>query len=107
MGGVAEAGTQCGGSIMGYSQGSTFQQSPRHVVHGTAQGLFSGANVLARGITGIITRPIKGAMDEGVKGAAKGFGQGTGDLWWWWWLVVVVVGGGGWWWWLWLWLWLG
>ena len=35
MGSTAEAGTQCGGSISGYSRNTTFQQSPRHVLHGT------------------------------------------------------------------------
>ena len=77
MGSTAEAGTQCGASVSGQSRNSAFQQSPRHVLHGTAQGLYSGANVIAKGITGLITRPIKGAIHHGVGGAAKGFGQGV------------------------------
>tara|TARA_B100000795_G_scaffold257896_2_gene231528 strand:- start:906 stop:2270 length:1365 start_codon:yes stop_codon:yes gene_type:complete len=77
MGSTAEAGTQLGNSISGYGRNSTFQQSPRHVVHGLGQGLYSGATTVARGLTGIITRPVKGAMEGGVGGAIKGFRQGV------------------------------
>jgi hypothetical protein len=46
------------------------------VLHGLGQGLYSGATVVARGLTGIVTRPIKGGYENGVGGAVKGFRQG-------------------------------
>ena len=69
-------------------QANAHHATPRHIGH----GLFSGSLALARGvgdgISGLITAPIEGAKEQGVKGMFKGFGRGAAGL-----IVKPIAGG--------------
>jgi len=49
---------------------------PDNVITGTAQGFKSGAIEIARGFSGIFTKPYQGAKEDGVAGLFKGMGKG-------------------------------
>ena len=51
-------------------------RKPDNVISGTLEGLKGGALELAHGITGLFTKPFKGAQEEGVVGFFKGVGKG-------------------------------
>jgi vacuolar protein sorting-associated protein 13A/C len=48
----------------------------RHVGEGLGYGLKEFGTGLFKGITGVVTQPVKGAKEEGLKGFGKGLGKG-------------------------------
>lgn len=48
----------------------------KDVVSGIATGFKQGATDLARGITGVVKKPVRGAQKGGAKGFARGMGAG-------------------------------
>eukprot|EP01122_Echinamoeba_exundans_P014200 TRINITY_DN6383_c0_g1_i1.p1 TRINITY_DN6383_c0_g1~~TRINITY_DN6383_c0_g1_i1.p1 ORF type:complete len:3637 (+),score=836.27 TRINITY_DN6383_c0_g1_i1:160-11070(+) len=48
----------------------------RHVGEGLGYGLKEFGTGLVKGITGVVTQPVKGAKEEGLKGFGKGLGKG-------------------------------
>ncbi|KAJ3291062.1 hypothetical protein HK104_006345 [Borealophlyctis nickersoniae] len=49
---------------------------PRHAVYGITAGATSFAQSVASGVTGVVSKPIEGAQQEGVGGFFKGLGKG-------------------------------
>ncbi|KAJ3037263.1 hypothetical protein HDV00_001828 [Rhizophlyctis rosea] len=49
---------------------------PRHAVYGVTTGATSLARSVASGITGVVSKPLEGAQEEGVGGFFKGIGKG-------------------------------
>lgn len=65
----------------------TNQQKARHVGEGVILGLRDFGVGLYKGITGVVTAPIKGAMKEGASGFIKGVGIGVAGV-----IIKPVVG---------------
>lgn len=57
-------------------KGLTGPKETQDVVTGMATGFKEGASDLAHGVTGVITRPVKGAQKGGAKGFVRGVGTG-------------------------------
>ena len=53
---------------------------PRQSIASVGTGIMDGAEMLAkgviRGVTGVLTKPVEGAMEEGAAGFVKGVGRG-------------------------------
>ncbi|KAK2957119.1 putative Vacuolar protein sorting-associated protein 13C [Blattamonas nauphoetae] len=49
---------------------------PQHIFEGFGQGFVQLGKNLVRGVTGIVTKPVEGAMKEGAGGFFKGIGKG-------------------------------
>jgi vacuolar protein sorting-associated protein 13A/C len=64
-------------SVGGYEEGEERLANPDHVFDGLYQGLKGGVTELAEGVTGIFTKPFKGAKEDGVGGFFKGAGKGV------------------------------
>ncbi|EQC26539.1 hypothetical protein SDRG_15631 [Saprolegnia diclina VS20] len=60
-----------------YSKNQEADHEPRHVPEGLLQGGVLLGKSLANGVSGLVTKPMQGAKDDGFKGFAKGVGQGT------------------------------
>ena len=59
---------------------SAHHAMPRHIGHGLLSGSLAFARGVGEGLTGLITAPIEGAKEQGVKGMFKGFGRGAAGL---------------------------
>ncbi|KAI8995070.1 hypothetical protein BC832DRAFT_588068 [Gaertneriomyces semiglobifer] len=55
---------------------SSIRNRPRHAVYGVTTGATSLARSVASGITGVVSKPLEGAQEEGVGGFFKGLGKG-------------------------------
>ncbi|KAI9097290.1 hypothetical protein DFS34DRAFT_116945 [Phlyctochytrium arcticum] len=55
---------------------SSIRNRPRHAVYGVTTGATSFARSFASGITGVVSKPLEGAQEEGVGGFFKGLGKG-------------------------------
>ena len=51
-------------------------RKPDNAITGTLEGIKGGALEVVEGLTGIFTKPYKGAQEEGVSGFFKGVGKG-------------------------------
>jgi len=51
-------------------------KNPSNVFSGIAYGTYSILKGVLVGAAGIVTEPVKGGMNEGMSGVAKGFGRG-------------------------------
>jgi len=56
------------------------RQKPRNVLEGVGYGLKDFGTGLFHGVTGLVTQPVKGAMEEGAMGLLKGFGRGIAGI---------------------------
>jgi len=52
------------------------QKAPEHIGQGLVGGVKSLGSGIARGVTGIVVDPLKGAKEEGASGFVKGVGKG-------------------------------
>jgi len=52
------------------------RKKPKHIGEGLVMGAQSFGKGLFDGVTGIVRKPVEGAMKDGVEGFAKGLGQG-------------------------------
>ena len=59
-----------------YQKSRMNRNKPKHAVSGVARGTVSFVNSIGSGISGIISKPLEGAKEEGVGGFFKGFGKG-------------------------------
>ncbi|KAI8912336.1 hypothetical protein DFJ77DRAFT_511881 [Powellomyces hirtus] len=55
---------------------SSIRNRPRHAVYGVTTGASSLARSVASGISGVVSKPLEGAQEEGVGGFFKGLGKG-------------------------------
>ena len=53
------------------------EEDPKGIVQGTYSGLKKGINEIAYGVSGILTKPIEGTINEGFGGFFKGIGKGV------------------------------
>jgi len=53
------------------------EEEPNGLINGTFLGLKRGFNEIKRGITGIVTSPYEGSVNEGISGFFKGVGKGV------------------------------
>ncbi|KDO31045.1 hypothetical protein SPRG_19573 [Saprolegnia parasitica CBS 223.65] len=60
-----------------YFENQEADHEPRHVPEGLLQGGVLLGKSLVNGVSGLVTKPMQGAKDDGFKGFAKGVGQGT------------------------------
>lgn len=51
-------------------------KNPSNFISGLGYGTYAIAKGVFDGVTGIVTEPVKGARNEGFKGAAKGLASG-------------------------------
>lgn len=51
-------------------------KNPSNLISGLGYGTYAIAKGVFDGVTGIVTEPVKGARNEGFKGAAKGLASG-------------------------------
>lgn len=52
------------------------QKNPQNLVTGMGYGAYGLLEGVVGGVTGIVVQPVKGARENGVKGAAVGVGKG-------------------------------
>lgn len=52
------------------------REKPRNALLGVGYGLKEFAEGIFKGVTGVVTQPIKGAQEDGAAGFFKGVGQG-------------------------------
>ncbi len=57
-------------------QAKEARQKPKHVLEGLGLGLTELTKGVVKGVSGVVTRPIRGAMEEGGKGFVTGLGKG-------------------------------
>ncbi|CAG9318027.1 unnamed protein product [Blepharisma stoltei] len=63
-------------NVSGDEEGADRIKETRNVVTGTFYGVVGGVKDLGEGVTGIFTKPFKGAKKQGAKGFIKGVGIG-------------------------------
>ena len=52
------------------------EEEPKGIIEGTYKGLKKGINEITSGVSGILTKPIEGTLNEGFTGLFKGIGKG-------------------------------
>lgn len=60
-----------------YFEDQEEDEAPRHIGEGLVHGGMVLGKSLMYGVTGLVTKPIEGAKEEGFKGFGKGLGKGT------------------------------
>lgn len=58
------------------SQTKAAKHKPQHALQGLSFGLAELGKGVAKGVTGIVTKPIEGAMSDGAVGFVTGIGRG-------------------------------
>ena len=56
------------------------KHKPKNIGDGLVKGFSSAGSSIWSGVSGVFTKPIEGAMDDGVGGFFKGVGKGAAGL---------------------------